>query len=239
MDMKSQVPTFVTFLLINFTFHKIPQILFYRNKMPEKTCQFILTRIFEISFEGGALWLVWLFWQVRPKCPFQFDKTVVPSTALLYPADNYCVQWTNVQWLGLGLYNRNVGLAHGISEVSNEIFAGWKAPFVYNHVPFQTSPLVKRISLISSQITVFLSLPRSRFCLVTQWALCCVTWIKRLWGRLSFPNKLLNLSTKASLGIEESGHCRGSRCSEVLNKSQCMDFLFAVRERWPWGEAWL
>ena len=53
--MKSQVATFVTFLLINFTFHKILQILFYRNKMPEKTCQFILTRIFEISFEGGAL----------------------------------------------------------------------------------------------------------------------------------------------------------------------------------------
>ena len=92
MDMKSQVATFATFHLINFTFHKIPQILFYRNKMPEKTCQFILTRIFEISFEGGALWLVWLFWQVRPKCPFQFVKTVVPSTALLYPADNYCVQ---------------------------------------------------------------------------------------------------------------------------------------------------
>ena len=144
-----------------------------------------------------------------------------------------------MQWLALGLYNRNVGLAHGISEVSNKMFAGWKAPFVYNHVPFQTNPLVKRISLISSQITVFLSLPRSRFCLVTQWALCRVTRIKRLWGRLSFPNKLLNLSTKASLGIEESGHCRGSRCSEVLNKSQCMDFLFAVRERWPWGEAWL
>ena len=123
-----------------------------------------------------------------------------------------------MQWLALGLYNRNVGLAHGISEVSNEIFAGWKAPFVYNHVPFQTSPLVKRISLISSQITVFLSLPCSRFCLVTQWALCCVTWIKRLWGRLSFPNKWLNPSTKATLGIAESGRCRGGRCWEVLTR---------------------
>ena len=38
---------------------------------------------------------------------------------------------------------RNVGLADGISEVSNKIFAGWKALFVYNHVPVQTSPLVK------------------------------------------------------------------------------------------------
>ena len=92
MDMKSQVATFATFHLINFTFHKIPQILFHRNKMPEKTIQFILTRIFEVSFEGGPLWPVWLFWQVGWKCPFQFDKTVVPSTALLYPADNYCVQ---------------------------------------------------------------------------------------------------------------------------------------------------
>ena len=62
MDMKSQVATFATFHLINSTFHKIPQILFYRNKMPEKTIQFILTRIFEVSFEGGPLWLVWLFW---------------------------------------------------------------------------------------------------------------------------------------------------------------------------------
>ena len=53
--MKSQVATFATFHLINFTFHKIPQILFYRNKMPEKTIQFILTRIFEVSFEGGPL----------------------------------------------------------------------------------------------------------------------------------------------------------------------------------------
>ena len=59
--------------------------------MPEKTIQFILTIIFEVSFEAGPLWLVWLFWQVRPKCPFQFDKTVIPSTALQYPADNYCV----------------------------------------------------------------------------------------------------------------------------------------------------
>ena len=90
--MKSQVVTFVTFHLINFTFHKIPQMLFYRNKMPEKTHQFILTRIFEVSFEGGPILLVWVFWQVRPKCPFHFDKTFVPSNGLLYPADNYCVQ---------------------------------------------------------------------------------------------------------------------------------------------------
>lgn len=63
-----------------------------------------------------------------------------------------------------------IHLAHGISEISNEVFAEWKAAFVYNHVhvPVQTNPLVKRISLMSSQITVFLSLLRSHFCLVTQ-----------------------------------------------------------------------
>jgi len=47
----------------------------------------------------------------------------------------------------------------------------------------------------------------------------------------------LNLSTTATLGTEGSGHCR-----DVLNKSQCMDFLsartkkVAVVERWPLEE---
>ena len=48
------------------------------------------------------------------------------------------------------------------------------------------NPLVKRISLISSQITVFLSLPHSHFCHVTQWALCCVTRIKGCEGDYLF-----------------------------------------------------
>ena len=63
-----------------------------------------------------------------------------------------------------------IHLAHGISEISNEAFAEWKAAFDYNRVrvPVQTNPLVKRISLMSSKITVFLSLLRSHFCLVTQ-----------------------------------------------------------------------
>jgi len=38
------------------------------------------TEIFGTSFEGDPLWPVWSF------RPFSFDKTVVPSTALLYPA---------------------------------------------------------------------------------------------------------------------------------------------------------
>ena len=36
------------------------------------------TEIFGTSFEGGPLWLVWSFQSVRPKCPFPFDKIVVP-----------------------------------------------------------------------------------------------------------------------------------------------------------------
>ena len=41
------------------------------------------TGIFGSSFEGGPLWPVWSFRSVGPKCPFPFDKIVVPSTALL------------------------------------------------------------------------------------------------------------------------------------------------------------
>ena len=44
------------------------------------------TGIFGTSFEGGQLWPIWLFRSVGLKCPFPFDKTVVPSTTLLYPA---------------------------------------------------------------------------------------------------------------------------------------------------------
>ena len=47
--------------------------------------------------------------------------------------------------------------------------------------------------------------------------------------KISIGNKLqLNLSTTANLGTEESGHSR-----EVLNKSQCMDFLSArTKKKW-------
>jgi len=44
------------------------------------------TGIFGTSFEGGPLWSVWSFRSVGLKCSFPFDKIVVPSTALLYPA---------------------------------------------------------------------------------------------------------------------------------------------------------
>ena len=52
---------------------------------------------------------------------------------------------------------------------------------------------------------------------------CNVFVEKRCWHcdkKKKKKKKLqLNLSTKATLGTEESGRCR-----EVLNKSQCMDF---------------
>ena len=43
------------------------------------------TGILGTSFEGGPLWPVRSFGSVGPKCPFPFDKIVVPSTALLHP----------------------------------------------------------------------------------------------------------------------------------------------------------
>ena len=107
MDMKSQVATFATFHLINFTFHKIPQILFYRNKMPEKTIQFILTRIFEVSFEAGPLWLVWLFCQT--KMSLSLWQNCCPQYCSPVSCWKLLCTITNVQWLGLGLYNTNVG----------------------------------------------------------------------------------------------------------------------------------
>ena len=44
------------------------------------------TGIFGTTFESGPLWPVLSFRSVGPKCPFPFDKIVVPSTALLHPA---------------------------------------------------------------------------------------------------------------------------------------------------------
>ena len=44
------------------------------------------TGIFGTSFEGGPLWLVRLSRSVGRKCPFPFDKNVVPSTSFLCPS---------------------------------------------------------------------------------------------------------------------------------------------------------
>ena len=48
--------------------------------------------LFRLEYSGPALKVVHFHWSghfgqsVGPKCPFAFDKIVVPSTALLYPA---------------------------------------------------------------------------------------------------------------------------------------------------------
>ena len=63
-----------------------------------------------------------MVWSVGPKCPFPFDKSVVPSIALLYPA---CKNNNETKrWLGSGLCNQNVLFhwARGISEISNRNF---------------------------------------------------------------------------------------------------------------------
>ena len=48
----------------------------------------------------------------------------------------------------------------------------------------------------------------------------CNVLLKRGVGTVHDKKLQLNLSTKATLGTEESG-----LCGEVLNKSQCMDFF--------------
>ena len=54
--------------------------------------------------------------------------------------------------------------------------------------------------------------------------------LKRGVGTVIKKKLQLNLSTKATLGTEESGRCR-----EVLNKSQCMDFFVQGKKinEWP------
>ena len=74
------------------------------------------------SSRVNKLYVVWSFWSVGLKCPSPFDKTVVPSTALLYPA------YKNNNMLGLGLCNRNVLSFHWaceINEISNWNFC-WR-----------------------------------------------------------------------------------------------------------------
>ena len=151
--------------------------------MPEKTIQFILTRIFEVSFEGGALWLVWLFWQVRPKTSLSIWQNCCPqycssvSCWQLLCTLNKCA----VAWVGSVQQECRWSIWH-------MKFLKFQTKFLlnekHNHVQSCTSP---DQSTCKENFTEFLSL--SRFCLVTQWALCCMTRIKKLWGRPSFPNK--------------------------------------------------
>ena len=64
------------------------------------------------SFEGGPLWLVWSFRLVGPKCPFPFEKIVVPSNPLLHAA----YENNNQMRGGLGQV-RATGMYHSIGQV--------------------------------------------------------------------------------------------------------------------------
>ena len=59
---------------------------FQKFRLVHQPFRFGPTRIFGTSFDGAPLWLVRLSRSVGPKCPFPFDKIVVPSTAVLYPS---------------------------------------------------------------------------------------------------------------------------------------------------------
>ena len=88
------------------------------------------TGIFGTSFEGGPLWPVWSFRSVGPKCPFPFDKIVVPSTALLYPAykNNNQTRGGLGRVCATGMY-RSIGLGHvKFPKFQTGVFVEWKAP---------------------------------------------------------------------------------------------------------------
>ena len=59
-----------------------PKILEISVGTSNGTDHFDLVRPEYLGPSCGPLLPVWL---VRPQCPFPFDKSVVPSTALLYP----------------------------------------------------------------------------------------------------------------------------------------------------------
>ena len=88
------------------------------------------TGIFGTSFEGGPLWPVWSFRSVGPKCPFPFDKIVVPSTALLHPAykNNNQTRGSLGRVCATGMY-RSIGLWQvELPKFQTGIFVGWKGP---------------------------------------------------------------------------------------------------------------
>ena len=80
--------------------------------------------------EGGALWPVWSFRSVGPKSPFPFDKIVVPSTVLLFPAyKNNNQTCGGLGWVcATGMYC-SIGQVE-FPKFQTRIFLNWKAPQV-------------------------------------------------------------------------------------------------------------
>ena len=86
--------------LLQLSFHKFLQIFVnIEIKRQRRPFSFILTKIFETSFEGGPLWLVWLFGRSDQNVPFNLTKLL--SWVLLF-----CILLTRtitkcpVAWVG-------------------------------------------------------------------------------------------------------------------------------------------
>ena len=145
------IPSMVGVWIFSGTTHFNPKFWkFWLVDQMDGPFRFGLTGIFMTSSEGCPLWLVWSFWSVRPKCPSPFDKIVVPSTALLYPA----YKNNNMLWLGLGLCNQNV-LFHwacGINEISNWNFC-WMELSIPG-LPFPTLRINIHPGIISATIVL-------------------------------------------------------------------------------------
>ena len=83
-----------------------PKFQKFRLVGTEHYFRFGPTGILGTSFEGGPLGLVRLSCSVGPKCPFPFDKIVIPSTALLYPPykNNNKMRWGVGRVCATGMY---------------------------------------------------------------------------------------------------------------------------------------
>ena len=113
------------------------------------------TGIFETRFEGGPLWLVRLSGSVGPKCPFPFDKIVVPSTAVLYTAYK-----NNNQILGglgrvcaTGMYS-SIGHVK-FPKFQTWIFFEWKVPIVSPNTTFVLNTLTLKVHFFKSTMVFF------------------------------------------------------------------------------------
>ena len=81
------------------------------------------------NIRGCPLWPVWSFRSVRPKCPFPFDKIVVPSTALL--KNNNQTRGGLGPVCATGMY---CSIGHvKFPKFQTGIFVKWKAPIIYTN----------------------------------------------------------------------------------------------------------
>ena len=96
-----------------------------------RTFRFGSTGILGTSFEGEPLSPFWSFRSVGPKCPFPFDKIVVPCTALWHPVDKNNNQTLGglVRVFATGMY-RSIGQAE-FPKFQTGIFVEWKATCDY------------------------------------------------------------------------------------------------------------